>query len=130
MTPRRPTGESRRRGRSSRRRSAAIAALTSLALLAAAFASAASAAQPASAGSLPEGVVVCNEAQSSWRGTWDATASTDPLPPARHKDAAMPVGRGGGLIRAAANSPALAVCVAAPGDGDDGGDWGGGQPPT
>ncbi len=56
-------------------------------------------------------VVVCNEAQSSWQGTWDATASTDPLPPARHKDAAMPVGRGVGLVDAAEHSPALAVCI-------------------
>ena len=63
-------------------------------------------------------VVVCNEAQSSWQGTWDATASTDPLPPARHKDAAMPVGRGVGLVNAAQNSPALAVCIPAdPGGG-------------
>src|SRR5712671_5358312 len=63
------------------------------------------------AASLPAGVVVCNEAQSSPRGTMDATASTDPLPPARHKSTAMPVGHGNGLINAAANSPALAICV-------------------
>ncbi len=69
--------------------------------------------------SLPAGVTVCNEAQSSPRGTWDATASTDPLPPARHKSTAMPVGHGGGLINAAANSPALAVCT--PTVPDDGG---------
>ncbi len=71
---------------------------------------------------LPAGVTVCNEAQSSPRGTWDATASTDPLPPARHKSAAMPVGHGGGLINAAANSPALAVCTpTVPDDSGDGG---------
>ena len=69
--------------------------------------------------SLPDGVTVCNEAQSSPRGAMDATASTDPLPPARHKSSAMPVGHGGGLINAAANSPALAVCV--PTVPDDGG---------
>jgi len=68
--------------------------------------------------SLPDGVVVCNEAQNSPRGTMDATSSTDPLPPARHKDAAMPVGQGGGLLNAAANSPALAVCTPAPPDDD------------
>lgn len=36
--------------------------------------------------------MVCNEAQSAPRGVLDASASTDPLPPARHKDAAMEVG--------------------------------------
>ena len=61
-------------------------------------------------------VVVCNEAQSSWQGTWDATASGDAVPPAFHKDAAMPVGGGGGLLIAAGESAALAVCVA-PGGG-------------
>ncbi len=71
--------------------------------------------------SLPAGVTVCNEAQSSPRGTWDASGSTDPLPPARHKSAAMPVGHGGGLINAAENSPALALCTpAAPNDGGGG----------
>lgn len=55
-------------------------------------------------------VTVCNEAQSSFKGVLDATGSTDPLPPARHKDAAMAVGRGKGLVNAAAHSPALAVC--------------------
>jgi hypothetical protein len=70
---------------------------------------------------LPGGFVVCNEAQSSPRGTLDASGSADPLPPARHKDAAMPVGKGGGLINAADNSPALAVCTPAlPGDGGGG----------
>ena len=69
------------------------------------------------------GVVVCNEAQSSWKGTWDATGSTDPLPPARHKDKAMPVGTSdnAGLINAAAHSPALAVCQPAPPPPGDGG---------
>lgn len=64
-------------------------------------------------------VVVCNEAQSSWQGTWDATASLDAVPPAFHKDAAMPVGPGAGLVNAAEQSPALAVCVPADDDGDD-----------
>ena len=65
-------------------------------------------------------MIVCNEAQSSWQGVLDASGSTDPLPPARHKDAAMEVGQGHGkgLLNAADNSPALAVCSA--------GDWGGG----
>ena len=72
--------------------------------------------------SQPAAAVVCNEAQSSWRGTIDATASTDPLPPARHKSTAMPVGHGKGLTNAATNSPALAVCVpqTPPDDGGDG----------
>ena len=61
--------------------------------------------------------VVCNEAQSSWQGTWDATASGDAVPPAFHKDAAMPVGAGGGLLIAAERSAALAACIAP----DDGG---------
>ena len=65
--------------------------------------------------------VVCNEAQSSWRGTWDATASADPLPPARNKDAAMPVGNGQGVVNAAEHSPALAVCEPAGGGGGGGG---------
>lgn len=66
-------------------------------------------------------VVVCNEAQSSWQGTWDATASLDSMPPAFHKDAAMPVGPGAGLLNAGEHSPALAACVPADGDGDGGG---------
>ncbi len=80
---------------------------------------------PVQVASVPAGVVVCNEAQSSQRGTMDATGSTDPLPPARHKSTAMPVGHGNGLINAAANSPALAVCVPQT-PPDDGGDGGGG----
>ena len=43
-----------------------------------------------------KGAMVCNEAQSSPRGVLDATASTDPLPPARHKDAAMQFVNGNG----------------------------------
>ena len=82
----------------------------------------------AGTGSQPK---VCNEAQSSPRGVLDATASTDPLPPARHKDAAMLVGNqnGVGLTNAASHSPALAECSAAPppppGDGGGGGGGGG-----
>jgi len=64
-------------------------------------------------------VFVCNEAQSSWQGTWDATASNDPASPARHKDAAMLVGDGQGLLQAAENSPALAACVAPEGEGEE-----------
>jgi hypothetical protein len=63
-------------------------------------------------------VYVCNEAQSSWKGIYDATASDDPLPPARNKDAAMRIGSGKGLLRAAENSPALAVCLAPEGEGE------------
>ena len=86
------------------------------------------AAASAGTGSQPQ---VCNEAQSSPRGVLDATASTDRVPPARHKDAAMQVGNrnGVGLVNAAAHSPALAECSAAPppppGDGGGGGDGGG-----
>lgn len=60
--------------------------------------------------------LVCNEAQSSPRGVLDATASTDRVPPARHKDAAMAVGNqnGVGLAGAAVHSPALALCSAVP----------------
>lgn len=78
---------------------------------------AASVVPPATAGA---DVVVCNEAQSSWQGTWDATTSLDSVPPAFHKDAAMAVGPGTGLVNAAGNSPSLAVCV--PADDDGGGD--------
>jgi hypothetical protein len=77
---------------------------------------------PAQAASPPADPAVCNEAQNSPRGTEDATTSTDPLPPARHKSTAMPVGHGNGLTNAATNSPALAVCVpqTPPADGGDG----------
>jgi hypothetical protein len=92
------------------RRKAAVA-------LAAAGALALTALPVASAGA---DTVVCNEAQSSWQGTWDATSSADAVPPAFHKDAAMPVGSGRGLDMAAERSPALAVCVAE--DDDGGGD--------
>lgn len=85
-----------------------IGAALALALALGALPAAAGAARP-----VPD-VTVCNEAQSSPRGVLDATGSTDPLPPARHKDAAMAVGRGAGLVNAAEHSPALAVC------GDDG----------
>jgi len=78
----------------------------------------------ATADQLPDGVVVCNEAQSSPRGTWDATSSTDRVPPARHKDAAMPVGHGGGLLIAAEKSDALALCTPEPPDDGGGGDGG------
>ena len=63
----------------------------------------------------------CNEAQSSPRGVLTVTDLTDPNPPARHKDAAMQVGNGhgAGLVNAAEQSPALALCDT--GDDDDGG---------
>lgn len=59
----------------------------------------------------PQVAYVCNEAQSSWKGQ-AFVASTDPNPPARqnNSDRNMPVGRGKGLVNAAANSPALALC--------------------
>jgi hypothetical protein len=60
--------------------------------------------------------MVCNEAQSSPRGTLVVTGSTDPSTPARHRDAAMLVGNGNGagLVNAAAHSPALADCSPTP----------------
>jgi hypothetical protein len=77
------------------------------------------AAASADPGSYP---LVCNEAQNSPRGVLTVTDPSDPNPPARHKDAAMPVGNGHGvgLANAAENSPALALC--------DTGDGGGGDP--
>lgn len=59
----------------------------------------------------PQVAYVCNEAQSSWKGQ-AFVASDDPNPPARqnNSDRNMPVGRGQGLVNAAANSPALALC--------------------
>ena len=96
-------------------RPAGLAAV--LAVLAGALPAAAS----ADPGTYP---AVCNEAQSSPRGVLQVTDQTDPNPPARHKDAAMQVGNGHGvgLVNAAENSPALALC----GPGDDGGGDGGG----
>jgi hypothetical protein len=69
------------------------------------------------------GVIVCNEAQSSPRGVDVVLDQTDPNPPARHKNAAMPVGNGNGagLVNAAAHSPALAVCTPPPIVGGTGG---------
>lgn len=104
---------------------------TSALLAISALAAAGPTAASAGTGSEP---LVCNEAQSSPRGVLDATNSTDPLPPARHKDAAMAVGNqnGVGLTKAAAHSPALAECSATtppppppPWDGGDGGGDGG-----
>ena len=91
----------------SRRFSSAVLAASALAL---AGLSGSASAQTGS------GPLICNEAQSSPRGVLQATASTDPVPPAWHKDAAMAVGNqnGVGLVNAAAQSPALASCSAAP----------------
>lgn len=60
--------------------------------------------------------LVCNEAQSAviqgnaGKTAYDASGSTDPTPPARHKPDSMKVGIGVGLLGAAENSPALALC--------------------
>jgi len=92
-------------------------------IAAAIVASLASAALPAAAGAKSAaGPLVCNEAQSSWRGVYDTSISTDPNPPARSKTHAMLVGNGhgAGLANAAARSPALALCEPAP-PPDDGG---------
>jgi hypothetical protein len=82
---------------------------------------AASSAEP---GSYP---AVCNEAQNSTRGVLTVSDQTDPNPPARHKDAAMQVGNGhgAGLVNAAENSPALALCDTGDGGGGGGDDGGG-----
>lgn len=59
----------------------------------------------------PQVAYVCNEAQSSWKGQ-TYVDSADPNPPARDNktNTNMPVGRGKGLVNAAENSPALALC--------------------
>ena len=77
------------------------------------------------------GVYVCNEAGMAFvDGTLDVLdPSADPAPPARHKTdlRALP-GQGNGLVLAAANSPALALCAeptpAPGGDGSTDGDGG------
>ena len=74
-------------------------------------------------------VAVCNEAENSWRGGYDITVTNDPNPPAflRGEQMALGNGHGAGLVNAAAHSPAKVVCS----DGtDNGGDGGGGLPPS
>ena len=81
---------------------------------------------------------VCNEAEASWQDGYTVTGSQDPNPPARlygGPGEAMAVGHGqvnSGLLNAAEQSPALAVCGAGDGgptstDGDGDGDGGGGD---
>ena len=70
-------------------------------------------------------VIVCNEAEKSWRGGYVVNGDlVDPNPPARLLGSTMRVGRGKGLVNAAAHSPALRTC--GPEDGDGGGDDDGG----
>ena len=75
---------------------------------------------------------VCNQATPVSLGGPLTTAGDDPLPPARYRDELLWAhrGKGRGLVNAAGNSPALAVCGFAdagedPGDGGGGGGGGG-----
>ena len=115
-------------------RSAVTGGALSLALaLAPATAQAKKEADAATNGGAP-GVWVCNEAGMAFLGgTLDVIdPAADPNPPARHKNdlRALP-GHGVGLVNAASNSPALALCgepaPAPPTGGDTGGDHGGGS---
>ena len=65
-----------------------------------------------------DGVHVCNQATpTSMGGSLDATDAATGSPAARYtSDLQAMHGSGGGLVRAAANSPALTLC-ADPGDG-------------
>jgi hypothetical protein len=67
------------------------------------------AAAPAQAGQSPK-TPVCNQAENSFRGDYYLGSSTDPTPPAFNRGLQMTVGAN---VRAAAASPALAVCEAA-----------------
>ena len=71
---------------------------------------------------------VCNEAENSHRGGYQVSGGiVDPVPPAFLRGSQMRVGNahGVGLVNAAEQSPALALC-APEGSGDGGGDDGGG----
>jgi hypothetical protein len=109
-------------------------------LLAVAGATAALAAFAAPAQADDAAQAVCNEAEASWQGGYTVTGSQDPNPPARlygGPGQAMAVGNGqlnSGLVNAAGQSPALALCGAGDGGptgtdggGDGSGDTGGGD---
>jgi hypothetical protein len=71
------------------------------------------AAAPAQAGQ-SSNVPVCNQAENSFRGDYYLGYSSDPTPPAFNRGLQMSVGGGVGTARAAAESPALAVCESSP----------------
>jgi hypothetical protein len=76
---------------------------------------------------------VCNEAENSFQGGYTVAPGVDPNPPAflRGEQMAVGQGHGAGLVNAAGNSPALAVCGDAGTTGGDGGSGsgdGGGMP--
>jgi hypothetical protein len=71
---------------------------------------------------------VCNEAENSFQGGYTVAPGTDPNPPAflRGEQMAVGQGHGAGLVNAAGQSPALALCGGGAGStGGDGGDGGG-----
>ena len=57
------------------------------------------------------GTPVCNQAENSFRGTYDLGSSTDPTPPAFNRGLQFAVGA---PLKAAEKSPAMAVCQSAP----------------
>ena len=67
------------------------------------------AAAPAQAGQ-SSNTPVCNQAENSFRGTYDLGAGTDPTPPAFNRGLQFAVGA---PVHAAEVSPALAVCQTA-----------------
>jgi hypothetical protein len=76
------------------------------------------------------GVAVCNTATHTSLGGWHVATDGDTAPPARYQNNLKPMkGHGAGLVKAAANSPALSLCVVPSSEpdtgGDDGGDLGG-----
>jgi hypothetical protein len=66
-----------------------------------------------------QAATVCNEAGNGHvGGSYVATGTPDPSPPARHKDGLKVLGgKGSGLARAAERSPALSTCGLPVGDG-------------
>jgi hypothetical protein len=84
------------------------------------------AAVPATSSATPTSdasVAVCNEAENSFQGGYVVDPAVDPVPPAflRGEQMRLGNGHGAGLVNAAEQSPALAVC------GETGGDTGGGD---
>jgi hypothetical protein len=94
--------------------------------LAAAAALGVTAAPAALAAAPTQTTPVCNEAENSFQGGYTVAPGTDPNPPAFLRGEQMAVGQdhGAGLVNAAAQSPALAVCGD---DGSTGGDGGSGD---
>jgi hypothetical protein len=68
---------------------------------------------------------VCNEAENSWKGDYDMTATSDPNPPAFLRGTQMVLaknGKGKGLVHAAERSPSKEVCTFGGGGGGGGED--------